>query len=112
MLTQRSCLLEPYRRWISPVASPVLAVVLALHGGELAPPFLVEAGGSAIDVAGGNSAPCLHDLDGDGLLDLFVGQFEEGCVRLYRNAGRRAAPRFAEFEFLRAGEERLRVPYG
>jgi hypothetical protein len=89
-----------------------LAIALFLQTGELAPPFLVEAGGSVIDVAGGNSAPFLHDLDGDGLLDLLVGQFEGGRVRAYRNVGRRGAPRFAESEFLRAGEGELRVPYG
>ena len=91
----------------------ILALALAaLHGGELAPPFLVEAGGKAIDVPGGNSAPFLHDLDGDGLLDLLVGQFEQGCVRAYRNVGAHGAPRFAEFQLLRAGEGELRVPYG
>lgn len=83
-----------------------------LPGGELAPPFLLEAGGRAIDVAGGNSAPCWHDLDGDGLGDLLVGQFEEGCVRVYKNVGARAAPRFEGFEFLRAGGELAKVPYG
>jgi hypothetical protein len=90
----------------------VVGVLLAVQGGELAEPFLVEAGGSVIDVTGGNSAPFLHDLDGDGLLDLLVGQFEGGRVRVFPNRGRPGAPRFADFDFLRAGEELLRVPYG
>lgn len=90
----------------------LLALVLGDPAAELAPPFLVEAGGSPIDVAGGNSAPFWHDLDGDGLLDLLVGQYEEGCVRVYPNVGRRGAPRFAEWHYLRAGEELVRVPYG
>lgn len=89
-----------------------LGLVLAVQAGELAPPFLVEADGSAIDVPGGNSAPFVHDQDGDGLDDLLVGQFEGGGVRLYRNVGQRGAPRFVKFELLRAGEELLRVPYG
>ena len=89
-----------------------LGFALALQAGELAPPFLVEAGGSAIDVAGGNSAPFVRDLDGDGLFDLLVGQFEEGRVRAYRNVGARGAPRFERFELLRAGDGELRVPYG
>jgi hypothetical protein len=80
--------------------------------GELAPPYLVEAGGRPIDVAGGNSAPFWHDLDGDGLADLLVGQFEDGCVRVYRNVGRRGAPRFEDFAYLRAGEGLARVPFG
>ncbi len=79
---------------------------------ELAPPFLVEADGRAIDVPGGNSAPFLHDLDGDGLRELWVGQFEDGCVRVYRNVGARGAPRFAGFELLRAGGALAKVPYG
>jgi hypothetical protein len=81
-------------------------------GGELAPPFPVEAGGRAIDVEGGNSAPFWQDLDGDGLAELLVGQFEQGCVRVYKNLGAKGAPRFDGFEFLRAGDGLLRVPYG
>ncbi len=79
---------------------------------ELAAPVLVEAGGRAIDVEGGNSAPFLFDLDGDGLRDLLVGQFEQGRVRVYRNVGTRGAPRFDGHEFLRAGGELARIPYG
>jgi hypothetical protein len=90
----------------------LLALRILPGNGELAPPFLVEAGGRAIDVAGGNSAPFLHDVDGDGLFDLLVGQFDDGGVRFYRNVGARGAPRFADFRYLRAGEELLRVPYG
>ena len=93
-----------------------LALVLALPtspaGDELAPPFAVEAGGRPIDVEGGNSAPFVHDLDGDGLADLLVGQFEGGCVRVYRNVGKPGAPRFEGFEPLRAGGALAKVPYG
>jgi len=90
----------------------LFALVLALQKSDLAPPFLVEAGGAPIDVAGGNSAPCLHDLDGDGLPDLLVGQLEGGGVRFYKHVGTRGAPRFGESRFLRAGDGELRVPYG
>jgi hypothetical protein len=89
-----------------------LGLTLLSSGGELAPPFLVEAGGRAIDVEGGNSAPFLHDLDGDGLADLLVGQFAEGRMRVYPNVGRHGAPRFADWHFLRAGDGLARVPYG
>jgi hypothetical protein len=90
----------------------LLALFLALQSDELAPPFLVEAAGGPIDVEGGNSAPFVHDLDGDGLFDLVVGQFEGGAIRVYKNVGRRGAPRFADFELLRAGGEPVRLPYG
>ena len=89
------------------------ALLLGLAPGDgLAPPFAVEAAGRPIDVAGGNSAPAWADVSGDGLPDLLVGQFEEGRVRLYRNAGTRSAPRFEGFELLRAGDGLLGVPFG
>lgn len=93
-----------------------LALASLLAGGDplpvLAAPFLVRAGGQPIDVSGGNSAPFLADLDGDGLPELLVGQFEDGRVRVYPNVGARGAPRFEDWHFLRAGDELLRVPYG
>jgi hypothetical protein len=96
-----------------PPAVRFLVALAPIHAGsELAPPFLVEAAEGAIDVTGGNSAPFLFDLDGDGLLDLLVGQFDEGRVRLYPNRGERGAPRFADWRFLRAGEELLGLPFG
>jgi len=79
---------------------------------ELLPPFLVQDGEQALDVADGNSAPFLYDLDGDGLRDLLVGQFGEGRVRVYANHGVHGAPRFAGFEYVRAGEALASVPYG
>jgi hypothetical protein len=92
----------------------VVACLPALSGlgAQLEPPFLVEAGGSPIDVAGGHSAPFFHDVDGDGLDDLLVGQFEGGHLRVYRNGGERGAPRFAEHGLLEAGGSAASVPYG
>jgi uncharacterized protein (DUF2141 family) len=53
---------------------------------------LVSDEWEGIDV-GRRSAPVLHDIDGDGLLDLMIGR-EEGGVVLYRNEGTRTQPRF------------------
>jgi hypothetical protein len=83
-----------------------------LQGVELLAPFAVEAGGAPIDAPGGNSAPCVADLDGDGLFDLFVGEYEDGLVRAYRNLGARGAPRFAPGELVRHAEGPVKVPYG
>jgi hypothetical protein len=42
---------------------------------------------------GSNTAPALTDLDGDGDLDMIVGE-ASGQLNLYRNTGTRTAPRF------------------
>jgi hypothetical protein len=45
--------------------------------------------------AGRRSAPAIFDADGDGLLDLVLGREAAGLM-VFRNAGTREAPRFAE----------------
>jgi len=79
---------------------------------ELAAPFAVEARGAVIDVEGGHAAPFFHDLDGDGLAELFVGQFAGGKLRIYRNVGARGAPRFEDFRLFEAAGAHASVPFG
>ena len=78
---------------------------------DLAPPVAVKVGG--IDLAADaknfgdylyrddNSFPWVGDFDGDGKLDLLVGQSirgkeSGGHLRIYRNLGAKAEPRLAE----------------
>ncbi len=42
---------------------------------------------------GSNTAPSLGDIDGDGLLDLVIGE-ASGTINLYRNSGTKTSPKF------------------
>jgi hypothetical protein len=76
---------------------------------DLAPPVAVSVGGvpidraddSKVDFRNDNSFPWVGDFDGDGKLDLLVGQGGRGEVygghlRIYRNLDGKAEPRLAE----------------
>ena len=89
---------------IGPGKVAIAAACLALTfqtqtASDLEAPFRAEAGGEAIDVDVGFSAPCFADIDGDGLNDLLVGQFGEGRLRIYRNTGSATEPKFEDFEY-------------
>ncbi len=77
-----------------------------------ASPFRVQAGGSYITVNVGHAAPCVADLDGDGVNDLLVGQFGEGKLRIYRNYGTNEKPEFRDFKWFEAGGKVATVSYG
>ncbi len=76
---------------------------------DLAPPVQVMAGGEPI-VVDGYAAPFVGDFDGDGKNDLLVGQYGLGRLRIYRNAGTNARPKFVKFEWFTAGERIAGVP--
>ena len=80
--------------------------------GELADPVVLEADGQPIDVEVGHAHPFVADFDGDGVRDLLVGQFGNGKLRIYRNAGTDAEPRFEEFTWFRAGGKLGTIPAG
>ena len=76
---------------------------------DLAPPVAVSVGGVPIesaheyksDLGDDNSFPWVGDFDGDGKLDLLVGQGGRGKergghLRIYRNLDGKAQPRLAE----------------
>ena len=90
-----------------------LSVSATLSGSELGDPVPLRAGGAQIDVEhSGHAAPCVADFDGDGVKDLLVGEMFQGRLRIYRNLGSNAEPRFGEFSILLDGTSGGRVPAG
>ncbi len=85
----------------------------AAMASDLAPPVHVQAAGQPIDVAiVGHSAPFYGDVDGDGIKDLLVGQFDDGRLRIYRNLGTNSSPRFESYQWFEAGGAIGSVPAG
>ena len=55
---------------------------------DFADPVRMEADGEPIKVeAPGYAAPCWDDIDGDGDMDLLVGQFNGGKIHVFHNTG-------------------------
>jgi hypothetical protein len=94
----------------------VAGVALALpawaedKAGDLAPPVKILAGGKPINVDIGHAAPFYADIDGRGVKDLLVGQFQGGKLRIYRNVGTSAKPKFEQFTWFLDGREGGTVP--
>jgi hypothetical protein len=75
------------------------------------PPTQIQASNKPLDVEReGHSAPFLGDVDGDGVRDLLVGQYDHGKLRLYRNHGTNQEPLFRDFEWVKAADQLVKVP--
>ena len=94
-----------------------LSSVLCLLGStgheiEFETPFRVMSGASWINVELGHAAPLMLDWDGDGLVDLLVGQFGGGRLRVYPNRGKRGAPQFESFSWFETVDGIGTIPSG
>lgn len=79
---------------------------------EFEPSQLVVAEGAPVSVeAPGYASPTMVDLDGDGRLDLVVGQFNEGAMQFFKNVAEPGqSPKFAKGEWLMTEGSRATVP--
>jgi hypothetical protein len=92
----------------------ILLSIVAAGGASLAPAAEFEkavrmkGGDEFIRVEGpGWAAPCLADIDKDGKVDLLVGQFNKGKIKLYKGLGEM---KFAAGEWLKAEGDVAEVP--
>jgi len=84
------------------------AVATAAAGAEFEKAVRLKGGDEFVRVEGpGWAAPCLADVDRDGKVDLLVGQFNKGKIRLYKGLG---DMKFAKGQWLEAGEKVAEVP--
>lgn len=79
---------------------------------ELEAPIRLKAGGEYIAVESpGYASPTMADVDGDGKLDLVVGQFRSGNMMFFRNIAESGQPpQFEAGQWLMTGNERAVVP--
>jgi len=74
-------------------------------------PVIIQADGVDIDV-GYVADPFTVDWDGDGVLDLLVGQFTSGKINFFRNTGTNQEPVYTFDSFIQADGSDLILSYG
>ena len=89
----------------------VTAVTL-VQAWQFEEPVQIMADGQPIDTDVGHAAPFMSDWDGDGVRDLLVGQFGDGILWIYRNAGTNQMPKFEKGVQFKEGSDDGRVPTG
>lgn len=100
------------RRVLALAGGLALAVSPALRAQDFDTPVRISAEGGAIDTEIGHAAPCVYDWNRDGKLDLLVGQFGDGKLRIYLNGGTNEKPAFGAFSWFEAGGAVATVPAG
>ena len=94
------------------LAAAVAGPPLAAGDYKFSEPRQLNGGEKAIEVeAPGYAAPCVVDLNGDGVPDLLVGQFKEGKLGFYKGSkGEDGKLSFGAHEWLQAGGEIAKIP--
>ena len=93
------------------IAAGVLcSPILAQESDELLPPVALKAGDKLIETSEhtAHSGPLLHDLDGDGKLDLLVGNFR-GHIQVFTNVGTGTRPKLEDKGLLHADGKILKI---
>ena len=79
---------------------------------EFEAPVQLMVGDQPVAVeAPGFAAPTMADVDGDGVDDLVVGQFNGGKMSYFKNvAGKNQSPEFAKADWIKTGDSPAEVP--
>lgn len=89
-----------------------IKVARAATNYKFSAPEIMKADGKVIEVESpGYAAPCFADVDGDGIRDLLVGQYNEGKLGFYKGLKTKdGGLAFAAREWLKVGDEIAKVP--
>jgi hypothetical protein len=88
------------------------AVVAEPSGYEFETPVRLMADDEVISVEEpGYACPTMADVDGDGKLDLVVGQFNQGKMHFFKNVAEEGElPAFAKADWIKSGSDPAVVP--